>query len=134
MSSTMSTSSAPSATVMRASSALASRVIAPSGKPTTVHTMTPDPASRSLAVGTHRVLTHTEANPCSPASSQRVSMAVRVASGLSSVWSMRPARVFEVRNTGGISTSCGAGPRESVTALLARVNSSAWLATGGPSW
>ena len=131
MSSTISTSSAPSATVMRASSALASRVIAPRGKPTTVHTMTSDPASRSTAVGTHRVLTQTEAKPCSRASSHNFSMALRVASGLSSVWSMRPARVVEVRFTAGMSTSSGAGPRESMTAVLARVNSSAWSVTSG---
>ena len=44
---------------------------------------------------------------------------------------MRPARFLEVRFTGGMSTSSGAGPRESVTAALARVNSSAWVVTWG---
>lgn len=40
---TMSISSAPARTASRASNALAVGAIAPSGKPTTAHTITPEP-------------------------------------------------------------------------------------------
>ena len=62
--------------------------MAPKGKPITVHTLTPVPASRSAHSGTQQELTHTEANSCSAASSQSFSTCARVALALRMVWSM----------------------------------------------
>jgi hypothetical protein len=82
---TMSISSAPWRTASRASYAFAVGVTAPSGKPTTAHTITPEPRSWVLQNGTQVVFTHTEAKPYLRASSQSSCTSSRVASGLSSV-------------------------------------------------
>ena len=76
----------------RASIALISAVAAPKGKPTTQHATTPLPFSASATRFAHVGLTHTEANPYSRASAHIRSMSQAAASGLSSVWSMNPAR------------------------------------------
>jgi hypothetical protein len=106
----MSTSVAPSCTQRRASRALISVSTAPSGK-------ADDRADRDLAAscsswlqnGTKRGLTQTAAKWCWTASRQSCSTIARVASGLSSVWSMQRARSVGVRLTAG-STSARRAP------------------------
>jgi hypothetical protein len=88
---TMSISSAPCSTARRASYALTSGACAPEGKPITVHTLTPLPRSSSRQSGTQFGFTHTDAKQNCAASRHSVSMSARVASGLSSVWSIRLA-------------------------------------------
>ena len=88
---TMSTSQAPSSMVRRASAALTSGSVAPRGKPITVQTPVAVPRSSRAQVATQVGLTQTVAKPCSRASAQSFSIWARVASGLSSVWSMRAA-------------------------------------------
>ncbi len=61
----------------------------------TVHTLTPLPRSRSRHSGTQLGLTHTEAKQNCAASRHNRSTSSRVASGLSSVWSMSEARPSE---------------------------------------
>ena len=85
---TMSTSSAPSSTAPRASKALTSLGVAPSGKPTTEHVRTPEPLSAVLTVLTQTGFTQTDLNWYSAASAQTLRISASLASGLSSVWSM----------------------------------------------
>ncbi len=91
----MSTSAAPSCTARPASKAFTSGSVAPSGKPTTVHTPVAEPRSRRAHSGTQVGLTHTVAKPCSRASAHSFSIWARVASGFSSVWSIRRATSCE---------------------------------------
>src|SRR3990172_1834624 len=89
---TMSISRAPSRSARLASIALISGVVAPNGNPTTEHATTPDPFTASATRFAQTGFTHTEANPYSTASADIRSISAAVASGLSSVWSMNPAR------------------------------------------
>jgi len=63
-------------------------MVAPRGKPTTVQTRASEPRSWSAHRATQVGLTQTVAKPCSRASAHSCSICARVASGLSSVWSM----------------------------------------------
>ena len=65
--------------------AFASVLVAPSGKPTTVQTFTPVPASSFATAGTQYPFTQTLANLWSRASRQSCRMSARVASGRSRV-------------------------------------------------
>ncbi len=87
----MSTSVAPSSTTRAASNAFTSGTVAPRGKPATVQTRDSEPRKRSAETRTQAGFTQTVAKPCSRASRQRSSIWLRVASGLSRVWSMRRA-------------------------------------------
>ena len=71
--------------------------------------------------GNQRVLTHTEGELVVDGLRHSVSIADRVASALSRVWSIRPARVSEVRRALAGSTPSGIGPSAAVTASLARL-------------
>ena len=88
---TISISCAPAATAARASNALASAAIAPSGKPTTQHVLTPLPASACAAAAAQQELTHTLAARSALPSAHARRMSARVASGLSRVWSILAA-------------------------------------------
>ena len=88
MLSTMSSSTAPSASASRASASLIAVVEPPCGKPTTVLTSTPEPASSSAASLTWQGLTQTEATPKRRASSHPARASSSVSSGLSSEWSI----------------------------------------------
>ena len=85
---TMSISVAPSKIARRVSYCLTSAVVAPSGNPTTEQTPTPVPRSRAAASATQAGFTHTVAKWNSAASRHSFSISARVASGLSSVWSI----------------------------------------------
>ncbi len=82
---TMSISAAPSSSACRASAAFAAGAIAPSGKPTVVHTFTGEAPSARRARAANAVLTHTEANPCSTASAQSRSTSPAVVAAFSAV-------------------------------------------------
>jgi hypothetical protein len=79
---TMSISLAPARTASRASKALAVGVMAPRGKPTTAHPMTPELARSALHMGTQVEFTHTDAKWYLRASSQSFLMSSRPTSGL----------------------------------------------------
>ena len=66
--------------------------MAPNGKPMTDATGTPVPLRFAAARETQTGLMQTLAKPCWTASAHSLSMSAAVASGLSSVWSMYPAR------------------------------------------
>src|SRR5258706_82352 len=83
--------SAPAGTASLASNALAVGVIAPSGKPTTAHTITPDPSRSARALATLVEFTHTDAKQYLRASSHSFLISAKVASALSSVWSIMRA-------------------------------------------
>ena len=78
----MSISCAPARTAACVSATLASVLVAPSGKPTTVHTFTGDPASSAFTSGTQYGFTHTLAKWYWRASRQTLTTSARVASGL----------------------------------------------------
>ncbi len=89
---TMSISSAPARMASAVSKAFALGDIAPSGKPTTAHTATVLPRNCSRTKGTFTLFTQTEKKCHAMASEQSFRRSSRVASGLSSVWSMMRAR------------------------------------------
>ena len=91
----MSTSDAPFTIASLVSMALVTEVFAPNGNPMTVHTFTGVPSRRLEAKLAFAGFTHTEAKPYSFASSQSLAICSRVASGLSSVWSIKPASSWE---------------------------------------
>ena len=82
---TMSISSAPSAIATPVSKDFTSVALAPKGKPTTVHTLTLDPASSTAAAGTQNGFTHTLAKPYCRASAHNLRMSATVASGFKRV-------------------------------------------------
>ena len=82
---TMSTSVAPFLIAFSASKALTSAVLAPKGKPITVHTATSVPANNSAAFFTQVGFTHTDIKLYSAASSQSVMICASVASGFNNV-------------------------------------------------
>ena len=65
-----------------ASASLMAVVWVPKGKPTTLHTLTPEPASSFATRGTLQGLTQTEAKRYCLASSHRRTMSPAVAKGL----------------------------------------------------
>ena len=85
---TMSSSLAPSETAASVSAALPAVDMAPSGKPMTVQTLTSVSARREAHAPTQQEFTHTEANPCSTASSHSRAICSRVAFAARSVWSI----------------------------------------------
>ncbi len=91
--------------------------MAPSGKPTTAQTMTPELASNALASGTQVLLTQTEANLYLRASSHSLTMSSRTASGLSRVWSIILAMSAD---TGPM--PCGAATRAAPACSMARTD------------
>ncbi len=99
----MSISAAPARMASRASKVLALVVPAPSGKPTTAMGFVLQPCKRRLASATFPEFTQTVAKPYLRASSQSLTSSSRVASGLSSVWSMYGARSRLVRMASGVS-------------------------------
>ncbi|MNN02141.1 hypothetical protein D3C81_1147890 [compost metagenome] len=87
----MSTSPAPFWMALAASKALTSGVLAPSGNPITVHTLTGVPASCSAQYATQVGFTHTEANSYFFASSVSLVISAFVASARKRVWSINAA-------------------------------------------
>ena len=85
---TMSISRAPSRMARRASAALISGSVAPSGKPTTVQVSTGVPRRASLTVLVQQAFTQMERNRNLRASAHSASTCSRVASGFRIVWSM----------------------------------------------
>src|ERR1051325_1075758 len=79
---TMSISSAPARTAAAASATLASVLVAPSGNPTTVQTLTGEPESSARTSGTQYGLTQTLAKLYWRASRQILRTSARVASAL----------------------------------------------------
>src|SRR6478609_5864648 len=114
---TMSISCAPQRTASRASNALAVGVIAPSGKPTTAHTITPEPSRNADALATFVEFTHTDAKQYLRASSHSFLTSAAVASALSSVWSIMPA-IW----TSTLPTSTPAPTRQAPSALRLRTD------------
>ena len=98
---TMSISCAPARIASRVSNTFALVAAAPSGKPTTAIGFVGHPASRRAASATFEELRQTVANPYLRASSHSLITSSRVASGLSKVWSMTPARSRLVRIASG---------------------------------
>src|ERR1700682_3373859 len=88
---TISISWAPTRTATSVSAILLSVVVAPSGKPTTVHTFTGEPANSAATSGTQYGFTHTLANLYLRGSWQIFTTSAWGASGLRRVWSMRLA-------------------------------------------
>ena len=78
----MSISCAPARRAPAVSATLASVLVAPSGKPTTVQTLTGEPASSARTSGTQYGLTQTLAKLYWRASRQTLTTSARVASGL----------------------------------------------------
>src|ERR1035438_1517865 len=111
---TMSISLAPSRTARRASSAFISLGMAPSGKPTTVHTTEELPARRATQRLTKTGLTHTDAKPNWAASSQSWSMSEYVASARRRVWSMKLARSLGTSPTPGAADTRHPGPTHAI--------------------
>src|SRR5512144_1648474 len=114
---TMSISLAPARTASRASYDLAVGDIAPRGKPTTAQTITPEPPSSDLAIGTQVEFTHTDAKRYLRASSHSLRMSSRVTSGLSSVWS-----ISDARSTGTCPLPAGAATRLAPASWMARTD------------